>query len=284
MPNVVLQPIVESDDGSHVVKVYCAGLEGGKWRFNTLAQSLMAWLPDFALIPEEEIDLKVDKSWERFRVAANKIYKTGFPEKRGEIGELILHIICRKYFDTYPSVSKIYYKSSGGEVVKGFDLVHTKYDEDNDEVEFWFGEAKFYTNAKQATTEAIKSVIEHLEMGFLKAEKIAVFNKVIRDTPGYDNIEFLLHVDTSVDELIKRMVIPILITFDSHSLENATEINEDYVSEILDETKPLVDKFLNEKKFDKLELKLLFVPTDTKKKLLQRFDKIIEAVSFSGDD
>jgi len=241
MPNTVLSPIIEKSEPHYTVGIYCAGLEGGEWRANTLAQSLMAWLPDFALIPDEAMDDELDNSWQRFRVAANKIYKTGFPEKRGEIGELILHILCRKYFDTYPSVSKIYYKSSGGEVVKGFDLVHTKYDEKDDEVEFWLGEAKFYKDGSDAVSQAIKSVKEHLDMGFLKAEKIAVFNKVIKQAPGYDKIEFMLHVDTSVDELTKRMVIPVLITFDSKSLSGTSDLSEKYVESIIAETKLFVD-------------------------------------------
>lgn len=178
MPKTIMKPVIESLHSNHHVKVFCAGLEQGNWRANDLAQSIFAWLSDFALDPDEDVDGENDNSYERLRIAANKIYKTGFPEKRGEIGELILHILCRKYFATYPTVSKIYYKSSGGEVVKGFDLVHTRYDEEEGEVEFWLGEAKFYKKAKGAVREAIKSVKEHLDNGFLKNEKIAVFNKV----------------------------------------------------------------------------------------------------------
>lgn len=279
MPKTVLQPIIESDNEKHSIKVFCAGLEAGEWRSHNLAHSLMAWLPDFALIPDESQDLAEDDAWERFRIAANKIYKTGFPEKRGEIGELVLHMLCRKYFGTYPSVSKIYFKSSGGEVVKGFDLVHTKYDDEEDEVEFWFGEAKFYTDGSGAVYEAIKSVKEHLEIGFLKSEKIAIYNKVIKSSPGHQKIDFLLHIDNSVDEMTKRMVIPILVTFDSESLAAATHLDQDYIEALSTEIKPLADKFLNDHEFDKLELRLLFVPTSTKKILLTKFDQIIQSMS-----
>ena len=279
MPKTILAPLVQKNLGNHTIGIFCAGIEGGLWRSQSLAHNLMAWLPDFALTPEESFQKEEDDAWERFRISANKIYKTGFPEKRGEIGELILHILCRRYFNTYPSVSKIYYKTSGGEVVKGFDLVHTKYDESTEEVEFWFGEAKFYKDGAAGVREAVSSVKDHLDMGFLKSEKIAIYNKVITETPGYDKIDFLLHIDTSVDEITKRMVIPILITFDSEVLAEAELNDSSYVKAISDEVSTFVDKIITEHGFDKLDLRLLFVPTATKKVLLQKFDKLIKAVA-----
>lgn len=279
MPKTVLAPLVQQSVENYSIGIYCAGLEGGVWRSETFAHNLMAWLPDFALTPDESFSKDEDNAWERFRISANKIYKTGFPEKRGEIGELILHILCRKYFNTYPSVSKIYYKTSGGEVVKGFDMVHTKYDEQADEVEFWFGEAKFYKDGAAGVREAIKSVKEHLDLGFLKSEKIAIYNKVITETPGYDKIDFLLHIDTSVDEVSKRMVIPILVTFDSQSLAGTKLNDNSYVEAVTAEVTPLVDKITTEHGFDKLDLRLLFVPTSTKQALLQKFDKLIKALA-----
>jgi hypothetical protein len=44
--------------------------------------------------------------------AAERIYKTRKSEVRGEIGELLLHAICRQFSGTFPAVSKIYYKDS----------------------------------------------------------------------------------------------------------------------------------------------------------------------------
>lgn len=282
-PKTSLLPAIEIEDEAHVIKVYCVGLEAGEWRHNTLAQNLMAWLPDFALIPDEGLDDQGDNSWERFRHAAEQIYKTGVPEKRGEIGELVLHILCRTYFDTFPSVSKLYYKSSRGEVVKGFDLVHTKYDEDKKDVEFWFGESKFYQDGVSAAREAIKSIKDHLDLGFLKSEKIMVFNKVVNSTPGFEKIEFLLNIDTSIDELTKRMVLPVLITFDSKSLAYAEIMDENYIEELEKEVSPLAAKFLDETEFAELDLRLLFVPTDTKLELLKRFDSIVSTISTTGD-
>ena len=45
-------------------------------------------------------------------------------KKRGEFGELILHVILRDYFNTTPLVSKIFFKDTDGFTVHGFDSVH----------------------------------------------------------------------------------------------------------------------------------------------------------------
>jgi hypothetical protein len=45
-------------------------------------------------------------------------------QKRGEIGELLLHVICREVFKTYPAITKYFYKDSSNNTVKGFDAVH----------------------------------------------------------------------------------------------------------------------------------------------------------------
>lgn len=79
------------------------------------------------------------------------------------------------------------------------------------------------------------------------------------------------------------MIIPILITFDSKALDSASEMNQEYIDELAVEIEPLVSKFINDSEFSNLELRLLFLPTATKKALLKRFDKIIRGVSHSGD-
>src|SRR5262249_44582485 len=137
--------------------------------------------------------------------AAKRIYKTEKSETRGEIGELLLHAICRQFSGTFPSVSKIYYKNSSNDVVKGFDLVHTRYDNATQELELWLGEAKFFTSAREAVREAIRSIKKHLDAGFLRSEKILIGGKVSTDTPGYSKLEWLFDRDTPLDQIFQRL-------------------------------------------------------------------------------
>jgi hypothetical protein len=84
---------------------------------------------------------------------------------------------------TFPAVSKLFYKTATNDVVKGFDLVHTKLNAD-DTLEIWLGEAKFWKKGVPAVRDAIRSIKKHLELGFLEAEKILVGPKVSPETPG----------------------------------------------------------------------------------------------------
>lgn len=44
--------------------------------------------------------------------------------RRGEFGELILHVLLRDFHNTIPLLSKIYFKDTDGATVHGFDAVH----------------------------------------------------------------------------------------------------------------------------------------------------------------
>lgn len=43
--------------------------------------------------------------------------------KRGELGELILHLMLRNFHNTIPLISKIYFKDENGSKIHGFDGV-----------------------------------------------------------------------------------------------------------------------------------------------------------------
>ena len=157
----------------------CPGFELKKWRVERLASHLIDWLPDFAIrhddLPEE---LETTTDYRRLiEKAARRVYNIEKTDKRGEIGELLLHAICRHFSGTFPTVSKVYYKTASNDVVKGFDLVHTRYEELNDELQLWLGESKFYRSGPGAVTAAIASIKDHLDAGFLTAEKILLGGK-----------------------------------------------------------------------------------------------------------
>lgn len=68
--------------------------------------------------------------------------------KRGEFGELILHLILRDFYQTIPLLSKIYFKDSRGHTVHGFDSVHIEPKSKT----LWLGESKLYTDGKKGLT------------------------------------------------------------------------------------------------------------------------------------
>jgi len=257
----------------------CPGFELKKWRYEILASNLIDWLPEFA-IRHDQLP-KTIKSITEFRklteIAAERVYKTKKSQSRGEIGEIMLHAICRQFSGTFPTISKVYYKTSSNDVVKGFDLVHTRYAPKSKELQLWLGEAKFYSNGKRAVTDAINSITKHLDAGFLKGEKILLGGKISTDAPGYEKIEWLFEKDTPLDNIFDRLIIPILIAYDSK--HTASYKNDDsYNNDIIAELAAFQSRFSNGLPKD-LSIYCFYVPMSSKVALIKSFDKKLSAYS-----
>src|SRR5262245_57495379 len=117
------------DGGDHAVprsRVYCAGFELRRWRAKPFAAHLIECLPDYALA-EEELRFHHGNAYVKLQQAAVRVYTSLNYERRGEVGEIALHAICREYFRTIPVATRVFYKSSSNDPVKSFDLVHARF-------------------------------------------------------------------------------------------------------------------------------------------------------------
>lgn len=271
-PKPFLASRVSDDRQNPKFNCICPGFELKKWRFERLAAHLIDWLPDFAIRQDHlppEIENITDYR-KLIELAAERIYKTEKSRLRGEIGELLLHAICRQFSGTFPAVSKIYYKDSSNDVVKGFDLVHTKYDPRANELQLWLGEAKFYTSGPDAIADAIASVRKHLDAGFLTSEKILLGGKISSDTPGYSTLKHLFDRDTPLDQLFQRLIIPILIAYDSSvtaSFEDDASYNAALLKEFATFQKSLAGLATN------VSVYCFYFPMNSKQLLVDSFDK-----------
>lgn len=253
------------------ILVPCPSFEDRKWRFERLALHLTDWLPEFAFRPDDlpdhiENTSEVRRLMER---AIEHLYSERAGPSRGELGELLLHICCRQFFGTFPAVSKLFYKTSSNEVVKGFDLAHVRLS-DSGEIEVWLGEAKFYRSGKRAVRTAIKSVKEHLDRGFLRSEKIMIGGKISPQTPGYERLQWMFDVDTSLDAIFDRIVVPILITYDSESCANYQD-EKSYDAELDPELVELDDAFRDHG--IPVSIVKIMVPMNSKNLLQREFDR-----------
>jgi hypothetical protein len=255
------------------VNCICPGFELRKWRFNRLAGHLIDWLPDFS-IRHADLPPQIENITDYrklIEIAAERIYKTEKSETRGEIGELLLHAICRQFSGTFPAISKVYYKDSSNDVVKGFDLVHIRHNQPTDDLELWLGEAKFYKSGTEAVTDAIKSIRKHLDAGFLTSEKVLLGGKISDDTPGYSKLKWLFDRDTPLDQIFQRLVIPVLIAYNSSSASSYRD-EQSYDSALMSETTKL-QKVLSAKLPTNISMYCFYFPMDTKEKLIASFDE-----------
>lgn len=103
--------------------------------------------------------------------------------KRGEFGELILHLILRDYFNTVPLLSKIFFKDSDGLTVHGFDSIHIGSDLiDSEKSSIFLGESKLYYRktgkaGELGINDLVDDIKEHFNRDFLQRECILISKK-----------------------------------------------------------------------------------------------------------
>lgn len=256
--------------------IYCAGFELQAWRCEALADHIMEWLADYAL-SEDELSVSHANMYVRLREAAARIYTSDKYKKRGELGEIALHAICRSFFETIPFAPRVFYLTSSNDVVKSFDMVHVKYLAKS-KFELWLGEAKLFKDASAAIGSAIESVEAHIDAGFLKNEKLLLGPQISKSIPHYGDIRALFAQTTSLDRLFESAVFPILIAADSNSVLGAKSHSEDYIAAVQAEILTLEAKLRASALRSKIRLLLIYLPLGTKDALTDAFDKRLKGL------
>lgn len=268
-PKRLLTEVSLQDANAPLTGGYCAGFELKAWRCNQLADHFIEWLADYAL-KEDELSVDHVNMYVKLRQAAARIYKSEKYKKRGAVGEIALHAICREFFSTIPISPRVFYLTSSNEVVKSFDLVHVRYIGDNPEL--WLGEAKFFEDRGKAVAAAIKSVREHIDQGFLQNEKLILGPQISRNIPHYQEIRDLLSSESSLDSLFSSAVFPICIAADSDVTSAAHAIDDSYREGIREEAAALAQAIEDSGLLTAIRIVLIYLPLGSKSQLADAFD------------
>lgn len=265
-----------SSGGNPASDIYCAGFELQAWRCIPFAQHLIEWLPDYALA-EEELRTHHGNAYVKLREAAVRVYTSEKYKNRGEAGEILLHAICRDYFDTIPISPRVFYKSASNDVVKSFDLVHARFPDQN-QFQLWLGESKLYDNPAKAIADAISSIKGHIAQGFLQNQKLILGPQIPKNTPRYQDILKLFKSQTSIDEFMKAAVFVVGIACNSKAAQAAQEANDPYIQAAISELKQLTEELVKSGLPAKLRLLLIYVPLAAKQQLVEDFDKKLKGL------
>ncbi|MCY1293809.1 hypothetical protein D9M68_591640 [compost metagenome] len=263
----------------------CAGFERGVWRRDQLASHVMEWLPEFALNHSEIEEIGHRNAVKMIKKAASIVYKTEKYGLRGEFGEILLHIAIRQIYQTLPAVSKIYYKSSANETVKGFDAVHVV--KSGDDLELWIGETKFYNEINRAIYDVSKEIVDHVETDYLRSEFILIQNKIDPQWPEASALKKLLNSNTSLDLVFKKACIPVLLTYDSDAVNASSAVDQSYLNSLLSEINNSFSSLrekISEKYKDRFNQTLpitvhaILIPLKSKKELIEALDIRLKAL------
>jgi hypothetical protein len=148
---------VEQLDIDPTLHAVCAGFEGGEWRFSGLSKYLIRdCLLDFALTYDERQNINAENAGRQLAESAAWLYATPNYKSRGEIGELLLHVVMKQFYAGRSIVAKVYFKDAANDTVKGFDSVHVS--GTSDQIELWLGEVKFYSKIDKLLLTCPKSL------------------------------------------------------------------------------------------------------------------------------
>jgi len=254
---------------------YCAGFEVQEWRCHGLSSHLLEWIADYALWGDQ-LNVHHGNMVERLKRAAARIYNTPEYQKRGEVGELLLHAICRDFFGTVPVAPRVFYLTSSNDVVKSFDLVHVRPQADSFEI--WLGEAKFFKNPVLAVERAIESVETHIDAGFLRHEKLILAPQIDATAPYSSEISDIFSEQTSLDALFNNAVFPVCVAAESVATKGAKTIDGAYKALIDAELRKLQSKLAACSLHGKIKLLFLYVPLANKDQLAKSFDTKLKAI------
>ena len=270
-PESFLELRVHNLDVTPSISALCAGYEGEKWRSSQLAEHTMEWLPEFCFNFKELIQLQSGNAFRMLKQAAQIVYQTEKYGNRGEFGEIFLHIALRQVYQSVPAISKIFFKDSVNNTVKGFDAVHVVQNEQK--WELWLGEVKFYDDYRRAIRDVIKEINEHTKLDYLQTEKMLILNKIDKEHPFYEKLNQVLHKNISLDVLFDCACIPILVTYNSDTLGQYTKVTEEFKQKALEEVES-IRQYLEDRIPKDLPVKihLFLIPLQDKKILIEELD------------
>jgi hypothetical protein len=257
-------------------EIYCAGFEVQQWRCAAFADHMIEWIADYAL-REDELDVNHGNMYVRLRQAAVRVYSTDKYAKRGEFGEIVLHAICRSFFDTIPLAPRVFYKTSSNDVVKSFDMAHVRYLQ-KDQFEIWLGESKFYRSGLEAVASAVESIKQHIDAGFLRHEKLLLGPQVSKNLPNADAIRKLLASQTSLDALFSNAVFPVCIACDSNAIAAHQAHTGEYLAAVSEELIKYRDKLAESGLPSQIKMVLIYIPLGSKDSLAAAFDKRLKGL------
>lgn len=214
------------------------GFEDGKWRKGEFRKFILDNIAQTGLSAEDRDNLYSESPYTTLTESIKNLRLVDKDNRKGsEIAEIVLYGIMRYHYHALPVVPKIFYKQNPKDNAKGADSVHIVLDDKGD-FSLWLGEAKFYNDiANERLYEPINSVFDTISTDKIKKENSIItsikdLEYVITDPVIRKNVQTILRRNTSIDEIRKRLHIPILLLHECKKTDDTTELTEAYLNDI----------------------------------------------------
>ncbi len=259
--------------------------EDGEWRrqkfehfiWNNIKETALSQSEKEALIGDEQTILT--KSAKNLRLLEGE-------ESGGEIGEILLYGIMKKYYSALPVVPKIFYKQNRQDFAKGADSIHITLNSDGT-FSLWLGEAKFYNSIDDARLNSIVGSVHNMFIKDKLRKELNIVTSIkdlelfIKDENLLAQIKHKLSDGISLDEIKQQLHVPILILHECNITKNNSCSYEEYKRKIEEEHIKKAETFMGkqDKKFmdvynyNEIKFHLILFPVPDKAILVDRFYK-----------
>lgn len=263
--------VIEEKISDSTLKAYHVGFDQNKFRLEPLVDVIRNVVPEFSLGYYCGDNIPITEIVERLKEAAETVYLTEKYERRGEFGELILHLLLRDFHNSIPLISKIYFKDSHNVNIHGFDGIQVTIE--GEDKKLWLGESKLYKSGKDGVKELAKDIVKHVNADYLKKEFSLISRKLPRNIPEIDHWRNLMDKHQKLDVVFSSIVVPMVCTYSSPLFQSHQTETEEYLNEFISECQGLHDEFNKVKIDTDVEIILMLLPVPDKDELNSELDK-----------
>lgn len=258
------------------LRAYHVGFDQNKFRLQPLVDVIRRVIPEFALGIYEGQTVPLTDMVDKLREAAETVYLTDKYQKRGEFGELILHLLLRDFCGTIPLISKIYFKDAHNVTIHGFDGVQVT--TNGDMKKLWLGESKLYINGINGARDLAKDLKAHVAENYLRREFTLITRKLPQHVPEIEKWRELMDKHQTLDKIYQSIVVPMICTYSIEIFKDHSSETEVYLTAFEEECRSLQDEFRNHSIQTNIELILMLLPVPSKDELNTELDKRLKAM------
>lgn len=199
-------------------------------------------------------------------------------EKKGVLGEIILHMILKEFKTTIPLISKMYFKDSFSQEAKGFDAVHVS----QDGLTLWLGETKFYKVwktkgvVKGGIDELVEDLKKHITKDYLTEQYVIIKRGLEAQLEHPQRAAWIEKLSKPIllKDVFQYIRIPLLCIYEDDIALDYLKAVDDAVKNagIIAHTTTLRDYYNSINTFsyrDQVQTVLILMPVEAKKKLVK---------------
>ena len=268
--------ILEELISEATLRAYHVGFDQNAFRLQPLVDLIVEVIPEYALGLHEGEGIPLTAMVSRLREAASTVHQTDKYERRGEFGELVLHLLLRDFCNTIPLVAGIYFQDSVDHHVKGFDGVHGSIADGTRKL--WLGESKLYTRGEDGVAELVKDLAKHYCGDYLRQQFVLLKRKLPSSLEGVEEWRALMDEHRTLDAVFDSLVIPMACTYSSGACSDHSSETDDYISAFEEECRGLHSAFREGDIETDLEVILLLLPVPDKLELVANLDARLKAM------